>query len=103
MKTIEAVSIWDNGKIQEATILNAYAVNVSLGNSASFYYQLLSENKQSLAQGNLTMSGDDYLEWESDSFAWDWIAGQLNLFITGDYVEPVIELVVEEVIAEEEV
>lgn len=97
MKTIEVVSIWDNGTTQEASILNAYAVNVSLGNSATFYYQLLSESKQGLAQGNLTMSGSDYTEWEADNFAWDWIAGQLNLVITGDYVEPVLEEVSEEV------
>ena len=31
MKTIEAVSIWDNGQVLEAKILNAYAVNVTLG------------------------------------------------------------------------
>jgi hypothetical protein len=38
MKTIQSVSIWDNGQTQEATVLNAYAVNVSLGNSAILYY-----------------------------------------------------------------
>ena len=91
MKTIEKVSIWDNGTTQEAKILNAYAVNVSLGNSATFYYQLLSESKQGLAQGNLTMTGDDYSQWDFDTFAWDWIAGKLNLVITGDYVDPIIE------------
>ena len=97
MKTIKAVSIWDNGTTQEASILNAYAVNVSLGNSATFYYSLMSESMQQLAQGNLTMSGEDYLQWDVDTFAWDWIAGQLNLVITGDYVAPVVEPVVEEV------
>lgn len=100
MKKIESVSIWDNGKTQEANILNAYAVNVSLGNSATFYYSLMSESMQQLAQGNLTMSGEDYLQWDVDTFAWDWIAGQLNLVITGDYVPPVVEPVVEP-IAEE--
>ena len=101
MKTIQAVSIWDNGTTQEASILNAYAVNVSLGNSATFYYSLMSESMQQLAQGNLSMSGEDYAEWEADNFAWDWIAGQLNLVITGDYVAPVIEPVVEEEISDE--
>lgn len=105
MKTIEAVSIWDNGTVQQATILNAYAVNVSLGNSATFYYSLLSESMQQLAQGNLTMTGDDYSAWEVDNYAWDWIAEQLNLVITGEYVppvppEPTPEPVVEEVIEE---
>jgi hypothetical protein len=94
MKTIEAVSIWDNGQTVEATILNAYAVNVTLGTSATFYYQLLSETAegnvgQQVAQGNLNMSGEAYAQWEVDSYAWDWVAEQLNLTITGDYAPPV--------------
>jgi hypothetical protein len=32
-----------------------------------------------LASGNLTMSGQDYQEWNADEFAWDWIAAQLSL------------------------
>ena len=94
MKTIEAVSIWDNGTVQEAKILNAYAVNVTLGTSATFYYQLFSQNENlsqgpQIAQGNLNMSGEAYAQWEVDSYAWDWVAAQLNLTITGDYVPPV--------------
>lgn len=94
MKTIEPVSIWDNGTVQEAKILNAYAINVTLGTSAVFYYQLFAETVDlaigpQLAQGNLTMSGDAYAQWEVDSYAWDWVAQQLNLTITGDYVPPV--------------
>ena len=93
MKTIEPVSIWDNGTVQEAKILNAYAINVTLGTSATFYYQLFSENsvmpiKMQLAQGNLTMTGEAYAQWEMDDYAWDWVAQQLNLTITGDYVAP---------------
>jgi hypothetical protein len=94
MKTIEAVSIWDNGQTVEATILNAYAVNVTLGTSATFYYQLLSQTAEGyvgpqVAQGNLSMTGEAYTQWEVDSYAWDWVAAQLNLTITGDYVPPV--------------
>ena len=94
MKTIEAVSIWDNGTVQEAKVLNAYAVNVTLNTSATFYYQLLAETTEGqignqLAQGNLTMTGEAYTDWTVDNYAWDWIAEQLNLVITGDYVPPV--------------
>ncbi len=94
MKTIEAVSIWDNGLVQQATILNAYAVNVSLNTSATFYYSLMSQTSEGvvgnqLAQGNLTMSGEAYTDWIVDNYAWDWIAEQLNLVITGEYVPPV--------------
>jgi hypothetical protein len=94
MKKIEAVSIWDNGQTVEAKVLNAYAVNVTLGTSATFYYSLLSETAdgnvgQQVAQGNLNMTGEAYTQWELDSYAWDWVAAQLNLTITGDYVPPV--------------
>jgi hypothetical protein len=94
MKLIEPVSIWDNGTVQEAKILNAYAINVTLSTSATFYYQLLAETVDlavgpQLAQGNLSMTGEAYQEWNQDEFAWDWIAQQLNLTITGDYVPPV--------------
>ena len=97
MKQIEKVSIWDNGKNQSAEILNAYAVNVTLGVSATFYYSLLSESKQTLATGNLTMSGEAYLEWSNnDDYAWEFIAKELNLVIIGDFVEPIIEPTVKE-------
>ena len=112
MKKIEAVSIWDNGTVQQATILNAYAVDVTLNTSATFYYSLMSETTEGnvgtqLAQGNLTMTGEAYTDWQADNYAWDWIAEQLNLAITGDYVppvptpEPIVEEVIEQVIAEE--
>lgn len=99
MKQIEKIKIWDNGQTKSAEILNAYAVNVTLGQSATFYYSLMSADKMQLAQGNLTMLGDDYQAWDSDNVAWDFVAKELNLIIFGDYVEPTVE-VSEEVIGE---
>lgn len=106
MKLIESVSIWSNGQANEASILNAYAVNVTLGKSATFFYSLeaILENGhrgQQLAQGNVTMDGADYQAWQEDTAAWEFIASKLNLTITGDYVAPVP--VVEEVIVNEEI
>lgn len=119
MKTIEAVSIWDNGTVQEAKVLNAYAVNVTLNTSATFWYGLFAETvdgnvSTQLAQGNLTMTGEAYADWTVDNYAWDWVAEQLNLVITGEYVppvppeptpepipEPIVNDIIEEVIAEE--
>ena len=111
MKTISPVSLWDNGQTKQATILNAYAVNVTLGTSATFWYGLFSANENGskgsqLAAGNVSMSGDDYAAWQEDTAAWDFIASTLGLTITGDYVvpEPVVEEApVEEESAEEEV
>jgi hypothetical protein len=90
MKLITPISIWDKGQNKQANILNAFAVNVALGISATFYYTLSNETEQ-LAQGNLTMSGNDYQEWNADEFAWGWIAKQLNLTIIDDYVPPVVD------------
>jgi hypothetical protein len=93
MKTIEPVSIWDNGQVLQAKILNTYAVNVTLNTSATFYYSLFAELEYGyvgpqVAQGNLNMTGEAYTQWQVDSYAWDWVAEQLNLTITGDYVQP---------------
>jgi len=106
MKTIQPVSIWDNGQNLEAKILNAFAVNVTLGKSAVFYYSLMEKNADGsqgfeIRYGNITMSGEAYAQWEVDSYAWDWVAAQLNLTITGDYVPPVppqLEPIVEKAI-----
>jgi hypothetical protein len=95
MKTITPISIWDNGTNQSASILNAYCINDNLSTSATFYYTLLSESMQQLAQGNLSMSGDDYIGWQTNDYAYDWVATQLNLTITGDYVPPVVEPIAE--------
>ena len=91
MKEIQPVTSWINGQSVEATILNAFAINVSLGISATFYYSLLDSNLAMVAQGNLVMTGQAYTQWTVDSIAWDWMAEQLNLTIVGDYV-PVLEV-----------
>jgi hypothetical protein len=96
MKLINEVSIWDNGSQKKATILNAYVVNLILNQSATFYYGLSAQNEdgligETLTQGNLSMSGDDYAQWVIDNDAWDYIAKSLNLVITGDYIAPVIQ------------
>ena len=96
MKLIEQVSIWDNGSQKKATILNAYVVNLILNQSATFYYGISAQNAdgsvgETLSQGNLSMTGEDYAEWIIDNDAWDYIAKSLNLVITGDYVAPEIQ------------
>lgn len=96
MKQIEPISIWDNGQTQSAEILNAYAINDNLSNSATFYYALLDADKKQLAQGNLSMTGEVYQAWETNDYAYNWIAEQLNLTIIGDWVEPMPEPVISE-------
>ena len=78
-----------------AKILNAYCINDNLNNAASFYYALLSDGQSQLSQGNLTMIGQDYTDWQTNQYAYDWIATQINVTIVGDYVPPVPEPIAE--------
>ena len=73
----------------------------NLDTSATFQYSLLDSNQNALSQGSLTMGGQDYQDYATNTYAWDWIATQLNLTIIGDYVPPVVEpIVTEEIITE---
>lgn len=91
MKQIQPITSWANGQGVDAKILNAYVINDNLISSATFYYALLSENNDGtvgsgVAQGNLTITGDPYLSWQTNNQAWDYIASTLNLTIIGDYI-----------------
>jgi hypothetical protein len=90
MKSISPVTIWKNGESQEANLLNAYIINDNLQSSCSFYYSLCASGEgteamplvvgQTLAEGNLTMDGENYLAWDGDNnYAFTYIAEKLNL------------------------
>lgn len=85
MKQISPIQMWLNGVFVEGTILNAFASSVVLNTSATFTYFLLNDAQESLASGILNMTGEAYTQWQTDNYAWDWIAQQLNLTIIGDY------------------
>jgi len=93
MKTITPITIWVNGTQQSASILNAYVISDNLSTEATFYFSLYLENSdttlgQQLTNGNLYMTGIDYNNYETNQDAWNWIAQQLNVTITGDYIPP---------------
>jgi hypothetical protein len=90
MKAIQPVNIWSGGQSLQANNINMYVVNDNLSSAATFYYQLLkvetiddNTSTQQLAQGNLTISGTDYDNWNAtpdiNDAAYVWAAGQLNL------------------------
>jgi hypothetical protein len=92
MRKIEPVQVWKNGEQLEASLLNATIVNDNLESYCSFYYQLLTGGDgteampitygQSVAEGNISLSGEDYLAWNgSNDYAYDYIAEKLNLVI----------------------
>lgn len=63
MKAIQPVLIWANGVNSQATQLSLTIINDNLSTSATLYYQLLSEDGTQLAQGNLTIDGEQYQTW----------------------------------------
>ena len=102
MKTIQPVQSWANGQVVEATILDAYAIQDNLTSSATFWYGIFDNAMEQVSQGNLVMTGSDYTAYQTNEFAWEWVASTLKLTITGDYVPPVVEtpIVSEEIITE---
>ena len=90
MKKIQPIQAWKNGESQQANLLNAYIINDNLQSSCSFYYSLCASGEgteamplvvgQTLAEGNLTMDGENYLAWDGDNdYAFTYIAEKLNL------------------------
>jgi hypothetical protein len=90
MKQIQSVTIWNDGQEKTANILTAKIVDDNLESSCSFYYSLCASGEgteamplvigQTLAEGNITMTGDTYLAWDGDNdFAFSYIAEKLNL------------------------
>jgi hypothetical protein len=90
MKSIEPITIWKNGESQKANLLNAIIINDNLQSSCTFYYSLNASGQgteamplvigQTLAEGNINMNGQDYLNWDnSNEAAYVYIAEKLNL------------------------
>ena len=83
MKEIQPVSIWYNGEMVPATILNMTSISDNLSTTATFFYQLYSAENIALNNGNLTMEGTDYVNYstntDSNDYAYQWGAGKLNL------------------------
>ena len=104
-KTIQAISSWQNGEEKQATVFVLSSSYDNLSTSATFQYQLnevpsspippspIFPSFNTLVNGYLNISGQDYLDWDMSADANDWIynwaATQLKLTITGEYV-PVV-------------
>lgn len=93
MKQIQPVTIWSNGQEVQANGLNAYVISDNLSNQAVFYYAVgnivynlapAAPPLNVISSGQLTMTGQDYIDYQTNQYAWDWVASQLNLTIIGD-------------------
>ena len=96
MKQIEPIDVWQNGTTKTAVKLQAQGTSVTLGQAASFYWQLLTEEGYQVANGNLNISNEQYEAWGADDdYIYDIIAEDLNLVIVGDWVDPAADAVEE--------
>lgn len=93
MQHIQPVTLWIQGTTKTANIYDLSIVNDDLSTRASLYYRLGFETVPDegdpqtvwLQDGNLTITGEDYQQWDADPSANEWIynwsANQLNLVI----------------------
>lgn len=90
MKKIQPFNIWSNGQTKLAKYMTLLCGTDNLKDSAIFYYALFAETEnekgekiqgQKIADGNVTMTGKVYDDWETNGYAWDWAATELGITI----------------------
>ena len=81
---IQPITIWKDGEAKVATQLSATIISDNLIDSAVFYYRLLTEENAQVAEGNVSISGEDYENWFSNEDAYNYIANKLNLTLNGN-------------------
>lgn len=97
MAQIEPVSVWKDGQVKTAEQFSLRSIGDDLESSAQFYYELKEAEVADadgnvsggsvLAVGNLGMSGQDYIDWGSQSgsdinqWAYEWAADKLNVVL----------------------
>lgn len=95
-KQIEPQEVWVNGVSKTAEFFQVTCINDNYENSATNYWQLFTKvvdaegvesQGEQVAQGNLTISGQDYINWGDqpamaiNAWIYEWSAEQLNLTI----------------------
>ena len=91
--TIQPISMWVNGQIKTAEVLEVRGIGDDYGTSANNYYELREADVLDAdgnvigggavcQNGNLACSGADYQAWDnSNEWIKNWVATQLNLEI----------------------
>ena len=95
MKQISPVNVWVNGESKVAEYLQVTGINDNYESSATNYWALFTKvttdgvdsQGEQVAQGNLTISGQDYINWgdqpamQINAWIYNWSAEKLNLTI----------------------
>ena len=86
-KQIEPIDIWVNGQTKTGVNFSVTCINDNYDNSATNYWQILDADGQQIAQGNLTIDGQDYIDWGNqpamaiNEWIYNWSADKLGLEI----------------------
>lgn len=95
MRTIEPISVWNNGELKLATKLSCYISYDDMQATATFTYSLQHVQQPSeeigvvmqypLSTGAVHMSGQDYQDWDdSNTAAYAYVADKLNLVLVSE-------------------
>ena len=80
MKQIKSLNIWKNGKIEKSIYIFLQINFDNLIDSATFYYSLKDENKNQIIDGNITIDGEDYIQWNgSNDNVYNVVCEKLNI------------------------
>ena len=89
MKKIIPINIWSNGASKQGVEFSLAVVYDDLTTYSSFYYQILSDIGEKLADGNLTISGEEYTAWTgANEDAYIWSLAKLGLTVVPEETTP---------------
>ena len=87
MKQIQPIDIWINGEIKTGVNFSVICVNDNYEDAATNYWKILDADGQAISQSNLSISGQDYIDWGNqpamkiNEWIYNWSAAKLNLTI----------------------
>jgi len=87
MKQIQPIDIWINGETKIGVNFSVNCIFDNYENSATNYWQISDADGQSISQGNLTIDGQDYIDWGNqpamaiNEWIYNWSADKLGLTI----------------------
>ena len=85
MKNIQSISIWINGEIKTAELINVFSQYDDLASRAVFHYDLITIDNFICSSGNIDINGEECLLWgfanDINLTAYEYVAGKLNLVL----------------------
>jgi hypothetical protein len=87
MKQIQPINIWINGETKTGVNFSVNCVNDNYEDAATNYWKILDNNSEIIAESNLTIDGQDYIDWGNqpamaiNTWIYNWSADKLGLTI----------------------